>query len=109
VGRGPRTGWGMGDCGGPEDRTVGSRGRGFGLGWGGGFGRGLGRGWGRGFGRGPGRGWGRGFGLGRRWGGAGFGPGPVDDELEGLRAESARLKDELAAVERRLSSLDKQD
>jgi hypothetical protein len=33
----------------------------------------------------------------------------VDDELEELRAESSRLKGELDAVERRLSSLDKRD
>jgi hypothetical protein len=95
--QGPRTGWGMGDCGGPEDRTVGPRGRGFGLGWG------------RAFGRGLGRGWGRGRGLGRRWGGGSFGPGPQEDDLEGLRSESSRLKGELDAVEQRLASLEKRD
>lgn len=95
-GRGPRTGWGMGYCGGANDSLAG---RGFGRG------RGLGRGWRYGTGRG------RGFGGGlqRGWGGGGVGPGPLSDDLEGLRAESSRLKSELEVVERRLSSLDKQD
>jgi hypothetical protein len=89
----------MGACTGTEDRQVGFWGRGFGRGWG--FGRGLGRG------RGAGRGLGRGFGRG--WGGRDLGPAPLDDDVEGLRAESSRLKAELDAVEDRLARLDKKD
>ena len=72
------------------------------------FGMGRGRGWGRGLGRRLGLGRGRGWGLGRVWSGEDVEAGPTDDELEGLRAESSRLKAALDAVERRLSKLDKQ-
>jgi hypothetical protein len=34
---------------------------------------------------------------------------PAPDDVENLRAESSRLKGELDAVERRLSTLDKKD
>jgi len=80
-GHGPTTGRGMGDCGGEASEGVGARG------------------------------WGRGWGqrLGRRWAGAGSNTPPAEDDVEGLRAESSRLKEELNAVERRLSSLEQQD
>ena len=93
-GGGPRTGWGFGSCGDPDDRTADPRGGGFG--WGRGLGRGLGR-----FGRGMG--FGRRFGWGRS---RGADPGTYD-EIDELRAESSRLRDELEAVSRRLSNLDK--
>ena len=93
------TGRGMGYGRGQENDVVDPGGRGFGMGWG--------RGWGRG--RGLGRGRGRGWGLGRAWSGEDVDAGPMDDELEGLRAESSRLKEELDSVERRLSRVDKRD
>jgi len=97
------TGRGMGYGRNQENDVVGPGGRGFGRGWGRGWGRGMGRGLGLGRGRG------RGFGLGRAWSGGDVDAGPVDGELEGLRAESSRLKEELDTVERRLSRLDKRD
>jgi hypothetical protein len=54
---------------------------------------------------GPGRGWGRG----RDWSSEGVDTTPAGDDIEGLRAESSRLRGELDAVERRLSTLDKKD
>jgi len=101
------TGRGMGYGRGQENDVVDPGGRGFGMGWGRGWGRGMGRG--QGLGRGRGRGWGRGWGLGRAWSGEDVDAGPMDDELEGLRAESSRLKEELDSVERRLSRVDKRD
>lgn len=95
-GAGPGTGWGMGPCG------AGRR-------------RGGGQVWGRGFGRGA---WGRGrFGLGAR---PGFGPRAYDpsvyggaaaygsppDEAQALRDEQAYLKNQLDAVQQRLSELE---
>ena len=90
-GQGSRTGWGMGHCRGREDRTSGPGGRGFGMG------------------RGRGRGMGPGRGRGRAWGGGGVDAGAADDDLEGLRAESSRLKRELDAVEGRLSKFEERD
>jgi len=90
-GRGASTGRGMGDCTDQGRGVAGPRGRGFGRGWG--------NGWGRGWGRGFGRGWGRG----------GLEAVPVDDEIEGLRTESSRLKALLEGIERRLSSFEKRD
>jgi hypothetical protein len=95
-GAGPGTGWGMGPCG------AGRR-------------RGGGQVWGRGFGRGA---WGGGrFGMGARRGyGAGwFGPfgsggaaasGAPPDEAQALRDEQAYLKNQLDAVQQRLSELE---
>ncbi len=103
-GQGPMTGRGMGYGRRQEGDVVDPDDRGFGMGRGRGWGRGLGRR--LGLGRGRGRGWG--WGLGRGWSGEDVDAGPADDELEGLRAESSRLKAELDAVERRLSKLDKQ-
>jgi hypothetical protein len=100
-GRGPRTGWGAGLCGGLADR-----GRGFG---GRSRGAGGGRGRGRWMGPGRGRGSGRGRGLGRWWGEGDVGPAPLSDDPEALRAESSRLKTELEAVEDRLSKLGNTD
>ena len=102
-GQGPMTGRGMGYGRSQEGDVVDPGGRGFGMG--------RGRGWGRGLGRrlGLGRGRGRGWGLGRVWSGEDVDAGPTDDELEGLRAESSRLKAELDVVERRLSSFEKRD
>ena len=96
MGRGPSTGWGMGDCRSPEDRDVGWGGRGFGLG--------RGRGFGRGFGRGRG-GWRRGI----AWDGGSLTSRSSDDDLEGLRALSSRLREQLDSVERRLSKVEKTD
>ena len=101
------TGRGMGYGRIQENDVIGPGGRGFGMGWGRGWGRGMGRG--QGLGRGRGRGWGRGWGLGRAWSGEDVDAGPTDNELEGLRAESSRLKEELDSVERRLSRVDKRD
>jgi hypothetical protein len=97
MGQGPGTGRGLGPCG------AGRR-RGGGQFWGGGFG---GSAWG--FGRGC-------FGRGARWG---FGPGAVSpfgyggpaaagsppDEAQALRDEEAFLKNELEAIQKRLSEL----
>jgi hypothetical protein len=88
------SGRGMGDCTDQGSVVAGPRGRGFGRGWGRGWGRGLGRGWGRGFGRGR---------------GGGLEAVPVDDEIEGLRTESSRLKALLEGIDRRLSSFEKRD
>lgn len=95
-GAGPGTGWGMGPCG------AGRR-RGASQFWGRGFGRGA---WGRGrFGmgarRGPGAGWFGPFGYG---GAAAYGAPP--DEAQALRDEEAYLKNQLDAVQQRLSELE---
>jgi len=91
-GQGPGTGWGRGYCGG-----------GFG---GGRQGFGGGGRWCR-----PRRGfWGPGGG--RAWGygptGPGYGPGygPPQDEPQALKAEAARLRSELEAIEKRLAELE---
>jgi Family of unknown function (DUF5320) len=97
MGQGPGTGWGLGPCG------AGRR-RGGGQFWGRGFGRGA---WG--FGRGY-------FGRGGRWGfgpmafgpfgyGGAAGPGAPPDEAQALRDEEAYLKNELEAIQKRLSEL----
>ena len=82
-GQGPVSGRGMGDCTAQGRGVAGPRGRGFG--------RGRGRGWGRG------------------WGGGSFGAASAGDDIEGLRAESSRLKALLEGIERRLSSFEKRD
>jgi hypothetical protein len=84
-----------------ENDVIGPGGRGFGMGWGRGRGRGRGRGWGRGRGHGGV--------LGRAWSGEDDDGGPTDDDVEGLRAESSRLKEERDSLARRLLKLDKQD
>jgi hypothetical protein len=98
MGTGPGTGRGLGPCG------AGRR-------------RGAGQFWGRGFGRGA---WGSGrgyFGRGARWG---FGPGAFGpygyggaagsvappDEAQSLRDEEAYLRNELEAIQKRLSELE---
>ena len=88
-GQGPVSGRGMGDCTGQGRGVAGPRGRGLG--------------------RGRGRGWGRGWGPWRGWGGGSSGAASADDDIEGLRAESSRLKALLEGIERRLSSFGKQD
>jgi hypothetical protein len=71
---------------------------GWGGGRGGGFGFGRGGGWGRG--SGPGRGWGRGF---------GYPQPPVNVDETFLRTESARLKQQLDEIEKRLAEFEKED
>ncbi|MFW6123166.1 MAG: DUF5320 domain-containing protein [Thermodesulfobacteriota bacterium] len=97
-GAGPGSGWGRGPCG------TGRR-RGFGAYGGGGYGPG---------------GWGRGRFGGRGRGGWGYGPGPYGpfgyggapaygappDEAQALRDEEAYLKDQLDAVQQRLSEVE---
>ena len=108
-GQGPMTGRGMGYCRGndqPADNANLPPGRGFGMGWGGGRGRGRGGG---GFGGGRGRGGGFGRGRGR---GRGFGTNPqpsAEDEAAFLRAESARLKQYMEDIEKRLADFEKED
>jgi len=92
-GRGPATGWGRGGC---SPVSAGRRLRPFGAM------RGIGRGgvpWGGGRGRCfGGRGW---------WGPSAWQVAPVTDEAELLRNELAAARDEIAAMEARLSELDK--
>lgn len=103
MGRGPRTGRGLGPCG------TGAAVMGQGVL------RGLGRGglpWGCGRGFGGGRG--RGAGLGRGWWtymseAAGGGAANAEAQQEGLRAEAAALRERLAEVERRLAELESGD
>jgi len=89
------TGWGRGFCAGYGGRG-GRRAFGAGFGWGG-FGRGSRhRFWGAGL-----PGWGRGW-----FGEPYFAPSySREDEIAALREEAAWLKEELKAVERRLSEL----
>jgi len=99
LGQGPKTGWGLGLCGTGANRTN-INARPFGFGWGRGFGFGR-RGRGRGFGRGMG--WRFGGGWGWRWANPYF--AEVDDR-EYLSARAKWLKDELSAIEKRLSELE---
>jgi hypothetical protein len=70
------------------------------MGWGGGRGGSFGFGRGGGQGRGFGRGWGRGFGY----------PQPAaDEDAVFLRSESARLKQQLDEIEKRLAEFEKED
>ena len=98
LGQGPRTGWGLGLCGRGANRTNVAT-RPFAFGWGRGFG--FGRGRGRRFGRGMG--WRFGGAWGRRW----AGPYWTDvDDRDYLSARAEWLKDELSAIEKRLSVLE---
>ena len=82
-GRGPLTGRGLGDCG--DGRGVGRR-----------F---IGR-------RGCGRGFGRGFGNGAGYRNVEY---SANSEKSALEAEISMLRDELAAVEKRLTEVTKTD
>ena len=95
-GMGPMTGWGRGFCG-PHGRRTGRRA--FGLG----FNRGgRGRGYRHNHWAGEATGWGRG-----RFRGPHNEPFYVrEDEMATLQKEAARLKEELNAVEQRLSELE---
>ena len=94
VGGGPGTGRGLGVCGAARPMAYGLRGRGY-------YGRGMGLGAGRS----------SGWGACRWWAGA---PapynGPVwsgpDDEKAFLEDQAARLKTELAEMEKRMADLD---
>jgi len=112
MGAGPMTGGARGFCN-PAGAAYGPR-------YGGGFGYGRGLGRGRGFrgGFGPGLGMGRGYGKGLRgrafypaWGG-GYAPayGPYtmnpQDEAGMLRDEAEYMKQELAAIQKRLEELE---
>ena len=93
AGMGPMTGWGMGQCGTGQRRTLG-RGSGRGMG----FGRGIGFG----------RGFGRGFGISR-----GFGYTPADmvsreDELDYLRRRSEALESDLAETRKVMERMEKE-
>lgn len=94
-GLGPMTGRRMGYCRGYDHPGYANLppGRGFGMDWGGGFGFGRGRGWGCG--------WGRGFGY--------YPPPSTEDEAAFLRTESARLKQHLEDIEKRLAEVEKED
>jgi len=97
LGQGPRTGWGRGLCGtGANRNNINTRP--FGFGWARGFGFGR-RGRGCGFGRGMG--WR--FGGGWRWASPYF--AEVNDK-DYLSARAKWLKDELSAIEKRLSELE---
>lgn len=98
LGAGPGTGWGMGPCGSGMRRGAGCYG-GWGVGRGG-WGRGRYGGWG-GRGRGFGPGWYGPFGYG---GAAAY--GAPSDEAQALRDEEAFLKNQLDAVQQRLSELE---
>ena len=93
----PMASLGTGDGRIEENDVIGPSGRGFGMGWG------------RGRGRGRVRSWGRGGGLGRAWSGEDDDAAPTDDDVEGLRAESSRLKEERDSLAHRLLKLDTQD
>jgi len=97
------TGRGLGLCGGnvpPQAGGWGGRGLRMGRNWGGGRGQGFGRCGGYGFGFG--RGWGRGAPN------VSFGP-PVEAEMDSLKAELASAKEYVAAMEARLSELEKEE
>ncbi len=98
-GLGPLSGRGMGNC-------AGSRNAGYGAGMGRGYGRGMGGG--RGFGRGMGRGAGAGFrgGWGARQGYQQAQSLSPADEAGTLKEEEMALKNELKAVQDRLSTLE---
>lgn len=112
IGRGPRTGRGLGLCGGAQPAYGGWDYTGFGLGRGG-------RPWGGGRGRGAGGWYGRGRGLrgpafrGGYPGGAyplGANPGgPFPSETDALQAEAENLKFRLKEVEDRLADLERSD
>ena len=99
MGFGPRTGRGLGYCGG------------YAPGRGAGYGRGFGRGYGRGYGRGLGWGYGRGLG----WRGAvPWAPGwipavPYSNERDWLKAEAKAMEQDLDAIRRRLDELSEDD
>lgn len=99
AGMGPMTGWGRGRCT-PYGRRLGRQAFGAGFGWGG-----RGRGW---------RHWNWGYGP-PRWGRGGFAPFQEpyyenfytrDEEMAILKEDSARLKEELNAIEQRLGELE---
>jgi hypothetical protein len=104
AGRGPMTGWGRGLCNPSGSYGPGGR-RGF---FGPGYGWGRGRGW-RGRAAGP-PGWGRMYA--RPWGGyfgawePPYGPSHSrEDEVGVLRQQASALKEELEAIERRITGL----
>ncbi len=110
IGQGPRTGRGLGFCGGNNapGYTVGGRGfRGGFRGAGFGRGRGFGRGAGFGFGRGAGYGFGRGFGAGF-WQDESFAqPKPLTKEEKKrlLMNEKKEIEKELKELEEELKKL----
>jgi len=114
MGAGPMTGGARGFCN-PAGAGYVHGGRfGYGFGYGRGMGRGLGARRGFGPGRGMGRGYGRGFG-GRAfypaWGAGytpAYGPYPMNpqDEAGMLRDEAEYMKQELAAIQKRMDELE---
>jgi len=83
-------------------------GRGAGSGMGRGMGRGMSRVMGRGMGRGMGGGMGRGAGMMPPAGTAGFSPSR-QQEIEGLKAQSQLLAQQLADIQRRIDDLGKKE
>jgi len=101
-GMGPMTGGGRGYCRDYDQPGYANprAGRGFGMGWGGGRGSGFGFGRSGGWGRGFGRGWGRGSAY----------PQPgANVDAAFIRTESARLKQQLDEIEKRLAELEKEN
>ena len=114
LGSGPKTGRGMGYCGGNPGPGFMSPGPGFG------FGRGFGRA--RGFGFGRGRGWGRGW-FGGFWGypqetpfwnpygqppsGSDFPQASPEEELKFLKEEEEMLSQDMKNLKKRIEELEK--
>jgi predicted Fe-Mo cluster-binding NifX family protein len=87
--------------------SGGGMGGGMGRGMGGGMGRGMGGGMGRGMGKGMGRGMGRGMGFGMNPPMASAPQNPVS-EIEGLKAQSQDLAQQLNDIQRRIEELEKE-
>lgn len=98
LGRGPRTGRGLGWCSAPIAEGARPYFGGFGLGWGW-RGRGICRGWGP-------RGGVPGFGFGPRWGWRALGPMSREEELQWLRGYTANLGQALEQARKRMAELE---